>query len=223
VDESFLVSFFRDLREQDRAGGREPETARGRDLGLALSVDPPDPKSPGFRVGDDARASQLALTLLEQSLRANHDDPDAWAARGRALERLGRSHEALASFQVGLQLDPGSESLLLDVANRQLLAGETVAALPLLHRLIAINPWRADYHTLLATGLSNSRDWKAAAEACRAALALNAFDTDARVMLVRALFEAHDRGAEREFETLARSNPEAAAKLGAGARSNPPR
>ena len=42
---SFLVSFFQKLREQDRASGREPETDTGRDLGVALSVEPPDPSS----------------------------------------------------------------------------------------------------------------------------------------------------------------------------------
>ena len=212
-DQSFLVSFFQELREQDRASGREPETDQGRDLGVALSVEPPDPSSPGTKSDDFTRANQLALSLLDRSLARVPDDPEVWAARGRVLERLGRAPDSLASFQSALELKPGKETLLLDVASRALQDGDLARALPLLERLIRLNPWRADYFNLLATAHTNTRNWTAAADACRSSLALNAFDVETRVMLVQALVQAADGRAEAEFETLLKCNPGDAGKL----------
>ncbi|MFO0890681.1 MAG: cytochrome c3 family protein [Isosphaeraceae bacterium] len=93
TNEAHLASFFRELRQKDRDAGREPETERGRDLGLALSIEAPDvlPQGGAPTAGTSDR---LALGLLEASLARRPEDVDAWEARGRVLGRLGEHAEA---------------------------------------------------------------------------------------------------------------------------------
>ena len=153
-------------------------------------------------------ADPLALELLEQGLSHVPNDPEAWLARGRVLRRMGRPSESLDSFRQGLILRTGKESLLHEAASQAMELEETSVALPLLDRLLAVNRWRADYHHLHALALAQARKWKAAAEACRASLALlNACNIEVRLTLIRSLLEAGDPAAEAELTTMLRGNP----------------
>jgi len=194
-----LFSFFDELRERDRTQSREPEHMRGRDLGVALSIEAPNLS--GRAVNNDASAAdQLAVRLLEGSLQHYPDDPPAWQAMGRSLWRLGHHGVAFAAFQEGLRRSPHNESILLDTASRAAQLGRTELAESLTRQLIDLNPWRASYHQLMGLVQFQARNWTEAARACRAALVLNAHDLEVRLMLVQALLRSGDRpGAEAEF------------------------
>jgi predicted CXXCH cytochrome family protein len=213
IDESFLVSFFRELRERDHLTGHESETDRERDLGIALSMLMPNPRLDSVSARDTHQADQLALNLLEKALTQRSEDPEAWLARGRMLERLSRRPESLDSFQQGLALVPERESLLHEAANEAIQLENSTVALPLLDRLIKVNPHRAEYHHLRALALTQARDWKAAAEACRASLELNAFNIEVRLMLIQLLVQAGDPAADAEMTSLLKGNPPGANEL----------
>ena len=79
-----------------------------------------------------------------------------------------------------------------------------------LERVIQVNPWRWQYHHLLAGALFQNRDWEEAARACRQSLRLEPFNSTARR---RLLVDCYLRlgwkeKAEAEFETLLQLSPE---------------
>ncbi|HZW33875.1 MAG TPA: tetratricopeptide repeat protein, partial [Isosphaeraceae bacterium] len=81
-------------------------------------------------------------------------------------------------------------------------------ALASARRLIAMNPWRADYHHLAALVLTEDRAWSAVIDACRASIRLNADDVEIRLLLVQALVRTGDMQAARaEFEIVLRHDP----------------
>lgn len=54
----------------------------------------------------DAGNYTRAVTLLEQSVAENPDNPDAWNNLGYSLRKSGQTEEALASYRKALALDP---------------------------------------------------------------------------------------------------------------------
>ncbi len=47
-----------------------------------------------------------ALSLFEQALLLNQDDPDLWNYKGIALRSLGRYEESMECFNKSLEIDP---------------------------------------------------------------------------------------------------------------------
>jgi tetratricopeptide (TPR) repeat protein len=167
----------------------------GRDMGLAVCRDGPD-------------GATLALPLLEAALAKRPDDAAAWEAKGFALGQLARGGEALAALGTALSLEPGRESALAGVAHLAARGGRVEEAIAYWLRAIEISPWRPDYRAELAPLYFKSRDWGAAAAACREALRLDPTNLTVRELLVRCeLHLGHMDPARRELQTLLGFDP----------------
>jgi hypothetical protein len=184
-----LVLFRRErMSEQERQ-------AADRDMGVALCQ-------------EGAAGAALALPLLEKALDARPDDVPAWEARGYAQALLGRHLQGLASFQSALAREPARESALTGAADAAARAGRLEEAAGLLGRAIGINPSHWAYQADLASLFFRSRDWKAAAEAARAAVLLSPFDLASRRLLVRSCLRLGDsEAAQRELQALLAFDP----------------
>jgi predicted CXXCH cytochrome family protein len=184
-----LVNFHGELmddRERD-------DTAR--DFGVALSLDGPE-------------GAAAALPALEDALAARSEDVPAWEAKGYALGVLKRHQDGLLAFQKALSLQPNRESSLAGAAYSAAHGGRREDSIRYWNRAIAINAWRSEYHAELALLYFQSRDWQAAATACRDALRLNPAKLEVRKLLVRCLLRLGDQPAARaEFDTLMAFNP----------------
>jgi tetratricopeptide (TPR) repeat protein len=181
-----MVLFHGDLMdERERA-------AAGREIGVALA-----------RSYDWPESAAAALPLLEAALSARPDDVRAWECKGVALGRLGRHEESLAALRTALAREPNRESALTEAADSAAGAGRREDAIAYWRRVIAISPWRAEYHARLAIALFQARDWREAAEECRATLRLSPADLPARQLLIRCELRLNDHEAARkEFQTL---------------------
>jgi Flp pilus assembly protein TadD len=87
-------------------------------------------------------------------------------------------------------------------------------ALAYTRRLVAVNPWMWGYHVSLARLLARKADWAGARTASEAAVKLNPFDVETRMLLIAACVHTADGGrAEKEFAALLALNPDGEQKL----------
>ncbi len=175
----FLVNFHRNLLTPEELAQAE------RERGIALC-----------RLSTTAAAA-LALPLLEAALGAHPDDLAALEAKAEVLGQLGRPAEGLATCQRSLAIDPARQTALENAAHLAGLAHRNQESIDYWKRAIAVNPWRSDYRAELALRETATRDWKAAAEACREALRLNPFVTPVRRRLVQCYLHLGQREAAR--------------------------
>jgi predicted CXXCH cytochrome family protein len=179
-----LVNYHRDLMDD-----RERAQA-DREVGVALC-----------RAGREGAA--VALPFLEEALAARPGDVIAWEAKGFALGLLRQGKEGLEAFRTALTVEPDRESALTGAAYLAAKAGQPLEAVEYWRRAIAKSPWRSDYRAELALLCFQVHDWRAAADACRAALRLNPTNIQVRKLLVRCYLRLGDPQAARdEFETL---------------------
>ena len=59
----------------------------------------------GQSMMDDGKYDE-ALSLFEQALLLDQDDPDLWNYKGIALRSLGRYEESMECFNKSLEIDP---------------------------------------------------------------------------------------------------------------------
>ena len=192
-----LVHFHRDqLDAADHA-------AVSRDLGIALAMS--SQAIPGMSPGT---VSRMALPLLETSVQANSADGLAWQAKGNTLWLLGRREESLQALRTALKESPHREETLIAAGTRAAQMGKHEEALGDLERAIAINPWRADYHQVVAMIHAQRQQWNAAIEASRNSLRLNPANQEARMLLVECLQRNQQEiEARAEFQTLLDHDP----------------
>ena len=197
VGKGRVVVFHRDLM------GERERAAAGREIGMALAR--------SYQWSESAAA---ALPLLEAALAARPDDVAAWECKGVALARLGRHEQSQAAFQSALAREPNRESALADAADFADAAGRHSDAIAYWRRVIAISPWRAEYHGRLAFALFQARDWREAANECRVALRLSPVDLLARELLIRCELRLKDHEAAlKEFQALLEFDPPNRAEL----------
>ena len=184
-----LVNFHRDLmtdRDRDEAV---------RDFGVAVCLDGPE-------------GAAAALPALEDALATWSEDVPAWEAKGYALGLLKRHQDGLLAFQQALTLQPNRESALTGAAYSAAHGGRRDDAIRYWNRAITINPWRSEYRAELASLYFQTRDWRAAAAACRETLRLNPANLEVRKLLVGCLLRLGDQPAARaEFDTLMAFKP----------------
>jgi len=155
-----------------------------------------------------AAVSRLALPLLNASLEAHPADGPAWEAKGIVLWQLGRREESLTAFRTALAKSPDSEGALVAAGTRAAQLAKRDEALNDFGQAIAINPWRSDYHQVVALLHFERREWDAAIEAVRASLRLNPSSHDARMLLIQCLIRSKRLPeARREFQTLLDHDP----------------
>ena len=100
-------------------------------------------------------------------------------------------------------MEPNREPTIVGAAFLAAQAGQPEDAASYWRRAIAKSPYRSDYHAELAALCFQTRDWRAASDACRAALRLNPTDVGTRMLLVRTYLRLKNPQAARdEFETL---------------------
>jgi hypothetical protein len=191
-----LVYFHRDLVDP-----ADPEVAR--DLGLAL-MDLAE-KQP------DALARSLAAMaspLLDNALKADPNDLSAWEAKGSALWFRGRLPEALAAYETALQKAPQREMVLFLAANLAMRMKRWDNARSYGERVLRVNPWRWEYHQILASVHAQNQEWRSAVQECEATLKLNPAHLLTRQLLVMCLIrEGSKARAQAEFDVLLGMSP----------------
>jgi len=199
ADPTALVPFHRDLIALD-----DEDASRNRGVALMalLGRNPPDAAA--------RELAEKALPLLERALQRDKHDATAWKAKGSALWCLGRRTEALAAHESALSVRPNSETTLHGAANLALAMNNLENARAYLKRAIRVNPWRWQYHHLLAAVFFESGEWERAAREWRKSLRLEPFySSSRRRFLVECYLRLGDvEQAQKEFETLLQLSPE---------------
>jgi hypothetical protein len=163
----------------DRADGDRPEAERQRDFSIALVQ--------VISLGQ-ARLTRLppfALTFLEQAVRYDPDDVDAWEAKGVALYLQQRYRDSLAAFESGLARSPRRERSLVHAATMAQSLQEKQASRHYWERAVAVNPWMTIYRHSLAKLLAEQEAWEDCRRQCEAWLRLDATSVEARALLAR--------------------------------------
>jgi Flp pilus assembly protein TadD len=168
-----------------------------RDMGLAL-VDLARQHG-----GDAQPLSAIALPYLEGAVHRVPDNVAAWEAKGFALWQNDQKPAALAAYEAALALAPERERSLTDAAELANQLGRRDTAIAYARRAAAVNSWVAAYHALLAQLLADRLDWQGALPECQAALRLNPYIRETRLLLVRCyLGKGNLDQARAELETL---------------------
>jgi tetratricopeptide (TPR) repeat protein len=188
LTEIALASFYGD-------GDQIPDRDLLRDLGVAL-VESRAPRRERQAMG------QLALPLLEASLKAAPDDARALLAKGEALRLSGRPAEALAAFQDLLRLAPDYENALQDAARVSDSLGQSEAALDYWQQALALAPGSPDCHLGLAKVWAAKQSWRQGAQECQAVLRLAPEHLEARMILVQCALQSGDRDLARREITI---------------------
>jgi tetratricopeptide (TPR) repeat protein len=116
-------------------GGRLPDPRTQRDLLAALEAG-----ADAYFAGNDPEA----LELLRKVLARNPDMRDVWSMVARALDRQGRTQEALAAWDRLLALSTNDPGMALLVGERHLAAGDVERARALAEVAAAAEPERAE-------------------------------------------------------------------------------
>jgi predicted CXXCH cytochrome family protein len=187
--------------------GKMPEAnaLHSRELGVALAT-----RGDALPRWPAKTLARMALPMLEAAVKATPDDAPAWRAKGTALWLLGQRDAAIADFRKALDHAPDDEESLVaaGVHLAQMGRKERQEALHVMTRAIAINPDRSDYHQVAALLYSQHQEWLKAIDETRKALALNAFNHEARMLLVQCLIKTGKLPeSEREFATLQEQHP----------------
>jgi Flp pilus assembly protein TadD len=158
--------------------------------------------------------AEQALPRLAGAVERVPDDNDAREALGFAQLLQGRPAEALASFETVLNRVPQRETALARAAAVAEELGRRNQALELWQRAIDVNPRQWQYHYHRAQICLDARDWAAALAACRAALQLDPFLIEVRMLQVRCLLAQGNREeAQTDFAELLSLKPEQADRL----------
>ena len=174
-----------------------------RDLGIALAT-----KRQAIPGKTAREVSQIALPVIEKSLEDDPTDAPAWEAKGTVLWQLGRRVESLEAFRSALTLKPNDEATLVAAATREAQLAHRDEALVNIQRAIAINPWRSDYHQLVALLRFEKNEFDLSIDAAKTALQLNPSGLAPRMLLIQSLARKKQMPrAKLEFQALLDQNP----------------
>jgi tetratricopeptide (TPR) repeat protein len=152
--------------------------------------------------------SSIALTLLEKAVQDCPNDAAAWEAKGSALALQRRMTEALAAFETALANAPERETALAQAVLLAEALGQRDKSVAYLRRLIAVNPWIAEYHYKLSELLSRRGAWQDAFEECEMALRLNPNHDPTRILFITCCVRCGKQDLARsELQTLVALNP----------------
>jgi Flp pilus assembly protein TadD len=86
--------------------------------------------------------------------------------------------------------------------------GQPDKSLAYLRRLVAVNPWIAEYHYKLSELLSRRSEWQNALDECETAMRLNPSDKPTRILLITCCLRCGKKDrAWSELQTLVALNP----------------
>lgn len=147
----------------------------------------------------EAGAAREAAELLEPYARRPEPPLDVLTTRGVALARLGRSKEALASFERALAVDPSNPMTLVQIATVHLGDGALEAARARLDQALRLNPGIALAHHHLALIAQARGDEAEAERRFRLALKLEPDDPDSLLNLGLLLMRRGRSGEARSY------------------------
>jgi Tfp pilus assembly protein PilF len=196
---STLVPFHRDLVDP-----HDPEVSRNLGVALMATLE----RGPPANIAREF--AQKALPLLEEALKRDEHDAAVLESRGAALWSLGRRAEALTAYEAALTEEPNLETALHAAGKLSLELNRVRASVPFLERAIKVNPWRWEYHFVLAAAYFESYQWERALPELRTSLELEPFyATTRRKLLVRCYVRLGQKEQARaEFESLLKLSPE---------------
>jgi Flp pilus assembly protein TadD len=182
---------------------KEVSTELNRDLGVAL-VRWAD-RQPTAIARD---LGSLALPLLEMALKQDAADVAAWEAKGSALWLRGRSEEALLAYQAALEKAPRQETALYLAATLATRLKRFDAARAYAAGAVEVNPWRWQYHQVLANLHAQSHHWREARDEAEKALQLHPGNLATRKLLVECCLKTGDKEQAQElFPALLELSP----------------
>jgi Tfp pilus assembly protein PilF len=198
-----LLDFYRgapDLEDKELA----------RDLGVGLY----QLTLSGVRLtGDDG---EFACGLLSEALRDCPGDLDAWEAKGKLLQALGRPAAASDAFEALLERAPAHEGALVTLGAIHRDQGHADAALESWRRAVAVNPWVAEYRKNLVFLLADANAWDEVGPQCQKWLELDPASAEARQVWVQFLIKSGRKAeAEAEFAKLRALRPTTGPELDA--------
>jgi tetratricopeptide (TPR) repeat protein len=134
---AWLAESFAARKAKDGAGAR-------RALEDAVRARPGFLHALGYLAEDRMEQQDYkgALAVWDRYLVRAPEHPFALGQKGHTLAHLGRIHEALAITRHALEIDPGNAELLIELASRQIDAGEQREAEKTLRRALEIYPPR---------------------------------------------------------------------------------
>ena len=121
-----------------------------------------------------------ALIFLDQALRLVCDDPSALVNRGAALQKLGRTPEALLSYQRAVDVDPDFAVGWYNLGTAQKESVQLLRAVECFEKSLAINSNYAPAHFNLANTLHILKRFEEALHHFDRAIELNPEDAEAR-------------------------------------------
>lgn len=191
-----MLLFHRDLVKDD-----DPDVVR--DLGIAL-VDRVERYPPRER----RWLGQLAVPRLKAALEADATDVAARDALAHALWAVGDATGAAEAFAEALSQAPRREITLLTSATLALERKRPQAAIAYLERAVVVNPWRHEFHYLMAEAQAQCGDWPTVVRECQEAIKLNPANLGARQLLVEYYLQARQpEEARAQFDRLIGLHP----------------
>ena len=130
-----------------------------------------------------------ALEIISHALASSSTAASCHATRGHILVDLGRIHEAIASYQSAIRLQPDDPETYLGLGIAWRAVNENAAAIEAYRRAIQLQPDFAKAHNNLGNALIAQDEWEGGAAAFRAALRFDPRDAIAMNNLGNALRE----------------------------------
>jgi Flp pilus assembly protein TadD len=190
--------------QEQRIDVNNPE--RKRDYGIGMSHVIGRMHVNGQRPA--ARIARQTLDQLNEAVRNDPTDWDAWETKAKLLTVLDRTDEALVAYKTVLETEPHREISLMGAAMSAHSIDRLQEAAELWGRAVAESPWRASHRAAYAQVLRQLKRWKEACEQAEAWIRLDPPNVDARLMLVICLVNAGDKKrAREEFSRIERLKP----------------
>lgn len=155
---------------------------------------------------------QDAIGLWEKTATHSPDPKRAYNNLGAALHIAGRSDEALAAFQLAIDLDPDYTSALVNLGRTELATGKIPEATRHFERALELDTSLAEAHHGLGFIYSATGRLEAALHHHRKAVELQPANADYRLKLAQVCFRANLLSHARdEFHATLRLAPDSAA------------
>jgi hypothetical protein len=198
------------LFPEERIDMQNPEKLR--DLGIGLSHIMGRSLAQGQR--PPPRLGRRTLELLNEAVRNDPTDWEAWEAKGKALTVLDRTDEAWEAYKKVLAKEPHREISIMGAAMSAHSLDKLNDAVDLWGKAVAENPWRASHRAAYAQVLRQLRRWPEAREQAEAWVGLDPPNIEARLLLVICLAnEGNKARAREEFARIERLKPSNLARL----------
>jgi hypothetical protein len=195
LESAALVDFYR-----DRFPGGDPQTERGRGLGLVKMIK--------TNMLHPQRHADRALRFLESALARDTSDVAVREGKVEAYLLLRRPAEALSEAELLLREQPGNWEFLVEAAYAAQADGELDRARDYWRRAVEVNPVVPDYQIRLVDLLIREGRMEEARRHCEQLLRLDPFNVAGRQAWIGFLLRQGRRAeARRDFDIIRQLKP----------------